>query len=94
MHDDGPARAHAPRAVEWSLALGIAGLPCALVPVVGDWLAAPLGLAALTLGSIGSHVADRDGHPGVGRGLAGALLGLGVLAAVLFSAVVGAVGPA
>ncbi|WP_402462348.1 hypothetical protein [Isoptericola aurantiacus] len=93
MDDDGGARRGAPRSVEWALALGFAALVCALVPVIGDWVAAPLGLAALGLGSLGSHVADRDGRPGMWRGLIGALLGLAALASVLFSVVIGAVGP-
>lgn len=93
MDDDGRMRPGASRSCEWALALGVAALVCALVPVIGDWISAPLGLAALGLGSFGSHVADRDGHPGMWRGLAGALLGLAALAAVLFSVVIGALAP-
>lgn len=92
MDHDAP-RPTAPRSCEWALALGIAALACAVVPVVGDWVSAPLGVAALALGSFGSHVADRDGLPGMWHGLVGALLGLAALAAVLFSVVIGALGP-
>ncbi|WP_278236407.1 hypothetical protein [Isoptericola sp. AK164] len=92
MQDDG-TRHGAPRSCEWALALGIAALACAVVPVVGDWVSAPLGVAALGLGSFGSHVADRDGLPGMWHGLVGALLGLAALAAVLFSVAIGALGP-
>lgn len=89
MDDDGATGRSAPRASEWSLALGVAGLACAAVPVVGDWVAGPLGIAAVVLGSIGIHVAERDARPGMRRGLGGAMLGLVTLGAVLFSVAAG-----
>ncbi|WP_277208086.1 hypothetical protein [Isoptericola croceus] len=85
MDDDGTSRPGTPRSAEWAVALGVAGLACALVPIVGDWLAAPLSVAAIVLGSLGIHVAERDGRPGTVRGLVGAMIGVVTLGAVLFS---------
>jgi hypothetical protein len=82
--DDGDARSTAPRSVEWSLALGVGALFCAVVPVIGDWISTPLAIAAVALGSLGSHVADRDLRPGVARGVTGALLGIAALGIVGF----------
>lgn len=93
MHDDDERR-HAPRVCDWSMALGVASLVCALVPVIGDWLSAPLAVAALGLGSWGIHVADRDLRPGVARGLIGAMLGLVALGVVGFSIAAGMGHPA
>jgi hypothetical protein len=92
--DDGDARRTAPRTVEWSLALGVAALVCAVVPVIGDWVSAPLAVVAVALGSIGSHVADRDLRPGVVRGVVGAMLGLAALGIVGFSVAAGIGHPA
>ncbi|PFG42045.1 hypothetical protein ATJ88_0695 [Isoptericola jiangsuensis] len=94
MHDDdGGVRRTPPRSVEWSLALGVAAVVCAVVPVVGDWVSTPLALLAVTLGSVGCHVADRDLRPGVKRGIAGALLGLTALAVVAFGVIAGLAHP-
>lgn len=85
MDDGGTAGHGAPRSAEWSVALGVAGLGCAVVPVVGDWVAAPLALASIALGSFAIHVAERDGLPGTAHGLVGALIGVVALGVVLFS---------
>jgi hypothetical protein len=87
--DDRRSGPGAPRVVEWAVALGVTALVAAALPVVGDWISGPLGAAALVLGAIGVHSADRDGRPGTARGLVGAMLGLVALAVTLFSLVVG-----
>nr|WP_166845330.1 hypothetical protein [Isoptericola sp. BMS4] len=89
MDDDRGARRDAPRTTEWAVALGVAALVCALLPVVGDWVSGPLGVVALALGTLGVHAAERDGRPGVARGLVGATLGLVAVAVVAFSVVAG-----
>ncbi|WP_418274948.1 hypothetical protein ACNHYB_08670 [Isoptericola jiangsuensis] len=88
MHDDGDHR-HAPRSGDWAIALGVAALVCALVPVVGDAVASVLAVVAVALGSACIHVAERSGRPGVARGLTGASIGLVALAVALFSVVAG-----
>jgi hypothetical protein len=85
MDEHGRASDEAPRVCDWSVALGVAGLVLAAVPVVGDWVAAPLAVAAVALGSFGIHVAERDSRPGTARGLVGAMIGVVALGVVLFS---------
>ncbi|WP_407319121.1 hypothetical protein UQW22_01765 [Isoptericola halotolerans] len=85
MDDGYRARKHAPAVCDWSIALGVAGLVLAAVPVVGDWVAAPLAVVSIVLGSLGIHVAERDGRPGTARGLVGAMIGVVALGVVLFS---------
>jgi hypothetical protein len=89
MDDGGTTRPGTPRSAEWSVALGVAGLACAVVPVVGDWVAAPLAVASIVLGSLAIHVAERDGRSGTARGLAGAMIGVVALGVVLFSLAAG-----
>lgn len=85
MDDGDTSGPGVPRSAEWSVALGVAGLACAVVPVVGDWVAAPLALASIGLGSFAIHVAERDARPGTARGLVGAMTGVVTLGVVLFS---------
>lgn len=61
-----------------SLGFGIIALLCALVPVVGDVLAVPPGLAALVLGYLGVSRHDRGLEHRVLPAAFGA--GLGVIA--------------
>ncbi|MEN5074086.1 hypothetical protein [Isoptericola cucumis] len=89
MDDDERARPEAPRSAEWAVALGVAALVCAVLPVVGDWIAVPVGVGAVALGSVGIRVAERDGRPGIARGLVGAMLGLVAVGAALFSVAAG-----
>ncbi|MCK0117181.1 hypothetical protein BCE75_102316 [Isoptericola sp. CG 20/1183] len=89
MDDGGTTRPGTPRSAEWSLALGLAGLACAVVPVIGEWVAAPLAVASVALGSFAIHVAERDGRPGTARGLVGAMTGVVALGVVLFSLAAG-----
>lgn len=92
--DDGePGTPGRPRQADLALGLGAAALLGAAVPVVGDAVAAPLGAAALVTGCLGIRIAERDARPGVGRALAGALLGLVAVAAVLFALIAGGVRP-
>jgi hypothetical protein len=87
MHDDD--RRQAPRSGDWAIALGIAALVCAVVPVIGDAIAGVLAVATIALGSWCIHVAERTGRPGVARGLTGASIGLVALAVALFAVAAG-----
>ncbi|GAA2101078.1 hypothetical protein GCM10009801_74040 [Streptomyces albiaxialis] len=73
---------------ELSLALGIVALLGSFFPVIGDFVAAPLGVLALLLGARGVWNSERGRATNFGPSLIGATLGaLAVLIAALMFAV-------
>ena len=46
-----PPRRWSDGAAEQSLLLGLLGLACSFIPIVGDWITLPLALAAIALGA-------------------------------------------
>lgn len=81
--DDGPHGA-APRnrPGDTSLTLGIVAFVASFVPVIGDFIAAPLGLLALLLGVLGVWHNERGLATNFGPSLIGATLG--ALALLIF----------
>lgn len=76
---------------EISLPLGIVALVCSALPVIGEFLAVPLGAAALVLGVIGMVRSERGRADNYGQSLAGTTLGLvAVLIVVLVASVTAA----
>jgi hypothetical protein len=69
---------------ELSLPLGIVALLCSFVPVLGEFLATPTGLAAIVLGVVGVLRNERGSATNYGQSLAGATLGILALLIVLF----------
>jgi hypothetical protein len=71
-----------------SLALGVVSLLFALVPIVGEFVAAPSAVLAIVLGLIGLGRVDRGVATNGGQALAGSILGLvaGLLLFLIFAA--------
>ncbi|MEV0219044.1 hypothetical protein [Streptomyces sp. NPDC050704] len=82
--DEGPPGA-APRngPGDTSLIMGIVALLGSFVPVIGDFVAAPLGLLALLLGGLGIWHNERGRATNFGPSLIGATLGVLALFIVL-----------
>jgi hypothetical protein len=76
------------RAGEWALALGLAAVVCGFIPVVGDYLAAPTAVLAITLGFVGIRRHETGRASGVASAIVGAVLGAGAVAVafMLFAA--------
>ncbi|SFC41432.1 hypothetical protein [Streptomyces aidingensis] len=71
-----------------SLPMGIIALVASVVPVVGDFVAAPAGLLAVILGAVGVRHSERGVATNFAASLIGATLGaLALLIAVLLAAV-------
>jgi hypothetical protein len=66
-----------------SLPLGILALLCSFVPVLGEFLATPTGLAAIVLGVVGVLRNERGRATNYGQSLIGATLGIMALLIVL-----------
>jgi hypothetical protein len=60
---------------EYSLTFGLAAVACALIPVIGDLIAAPVAVIALVLGFIGIGRHDAGVAPKVLPAAIGAALG-------------------
>ena len=75
MDDAHPPRRGRRSPGDLSLALGLIALLCALIPVIGDVLAVPPGLAAVVLGYLGVSRHDRGLAHRAAAAAAGALLG-------------------
>ncbi|MGP4049942.1 hypothetical protein [Streptomyces sp. 2A115] len=84
QQDAGPAGA-APRngPGDTSLIMGIVALVGSFIPVIGDFVAAPLGLLALLLGVLGVWHNERGLATNFGPSLIGATLGALALLIVL-----------
>lgn len=71
-----------------SLPMGIIALVASVIPVIGDFIAAPVGLLAVILGVVGVRHSDRGLATNFGASLIGATLGtLAILIVVLMVAV-------
>lgn len=78
------------RSGEVSLTMGVVAFLSSFVPVLGDFLAAPLGFLALVLGAVGIWHNERGHATNFGASLTGATLGtLAVLIVLLMLAVTG-----
>jgi len=75
MDDARPPRRGRRSPGDLSLALGLIALLCALIPVIGDVLAVPPGLAAVVLGYLGVSRHDRGLEHRAAAAYAGAILG-------------------
>ncbi|MET4100322.1 cadmium resistance protein CadD (predicted permease) [Agrococcus sp. UYP10] len=88
MRDEPPGHRGGGWAGEYALVLGVVALVCALVPVVSDLIAGPLGAVAIVLGLVGvrRHQAGRDRR--VAPAILGVVLGTLVLCvvAIMFAA--------
>ncbi|WP_156726267.1 hypothetical protein [Streptomyces apocyni] len=82
--DEGP-RGGAPRnrSGDTSLTLGVVALVGSFIPVIGDFVAAPLGLLALVLGALGIWNNERGLATNFGASVIGATLGALALFIVL-----------
>lgn len=81
MDDARPPRRGRRSPGDLSLALGLIALLCALIPIIGDVLAVPPGLAAVVLGYVGVSRHDRGLEHRALPAYAGA--GLGAIALLL-----------
>ncbi|MCX4672658.1 hypothetical protein OG453_39470 [Streptomyces sp. NBC_01381] len=84
-HKDDEPRGGAPgnRLGDIALPLGIVALVGSFIPVLGDFVAAPLGLLALVLGALGVWKNERGLATNFGPSLIGATLGALALLIVL-----------
>ena len=78
-----PPRRWSDGAAEQSLLLGLLGLACSFIPIVGDWITLPLALAAIALGFVGlrRHKGGRAQHSIMA--VLGIALGAGALSVVV-----------
>lgn len=67
----------------WSLAASIVSLALLLIPMIGDIVALPFGLAAVLLGLVSVRRHDRGVADRAVRGTIGAALGAVVLAVIV-----------
>lgn len=68
--------------------MGIVALVSSFVPVIGDFAAAPAGILAVVLGSVGIRRCEKETASNFGESLTGAVLGaVAVLVIVLMFAV-------
>lgn len=80
---DGPAVRPRHALGDLALAAGVGALGVTVLPVIGEVLAVPVGILALTLGLVGLGRWERGLEHGPVRAAAGALLGAAALVVVL-----------
>ncbi|WP_109471923.1 hypothetical protein [Ornithinimicrobium cavernae] len=90
---DRPVRYPRNGAGDAALTAGVLAVLCAVVPIIGDYLALPVAALAVVLGSIGFVRADRGTATNPWKALTGGLLGvLAVFIVLIAQAASGAFG--
>lgn len=83
MPDGGVSESSRNRPGETALSMGIVAVVFSFVPIVGDLVAAPVGVLAVVLGAIGIRRTERGGATNFGQSLTGATLGALAVCVVL-----------